>query len=70
LNEEHRTGITLENVFINGIKPTQVHLDYDDITTGGHGVNFPLEGKSVKVVTGAVAGGMADECRGKFVPMR
>jgi len=33
-------------------------------------VNFPLEGKSVKVVTGAVAGGMADECRGKFVPMR
>ena len=71
LNEEHRTGITLENVFINGIKPTQVHLDYDDITTGGEGANFPLEGKSVKVIAGAVAGKKpTDACEGKFVPMR
>jgi len=71
LNEDHRTGIVLDNVFVKDIKPSQVHLDYDDITTGGRGVNFPLEGKSVKVVNGAVAGGkMADACAGKFVPMR
>jgi polygalacturonase len=71
LNEEHRTGIVLDSVFVKDIKPSQVHLDYDDITTGGRGANFSLEGKSVKVVTGAVAGGkMADPCEGKFVPMR
>jgi len=71
LNDEHRTEITLSNVFVKGIKPEQVHLDYDDITTKGEGVNFSLEGKSVKVVTGSiVAGKVADPCEGKFVPMR
>ncbi len=71
LNEDHRTGIVLDSVFVKDIKPSQVHLDYDDITTGGRGVNFPLEGKSVKVVTGAVVGSkMTDPCEGKFVPMR
>jgi len=71
LNDQHRTEITLSDVFVKGIKPEQVHLDYDDITTKGEGVNFSLEGKSVKMVTGSIVGGkVADPCEGKFVPMR
>jgi polygalacturonase len=71
LDDAHRTTITLKNVFIKGIKPGQVHLDYDDITVEGNGVNFPLEGKSVKVINGAmVSGAPRDVCAGRFVAYR
>jgi polygalacturonase len=71
LNDEHRTGITLQGVVINGIKPEQVHLDFADITLQGSGANFGLDGKSVKV-TGKqpMVKRVADPCAGKFVPMR
>jgi polygalacturonase len=71
LNEEHRTGITLENVFIKGIAPAQVHLDYADITEKGSGANFPLTGTSVKVtMEGKLQKPAADSCSAKFVPMQ
>ena len=71
LNEEHRTGITMHNVTIEGIKPEQVHLAFADITLKGHGVNFPLTGKSVKVTGENEAGKRPpDRCADKFVPMR
>jgi polygalacturonase len=71
LNEEHRTGVTLQNVVINGIKPGQVHLDFADITLAGSGANFGLEGKSVKVAgMQPVVKRVADPCAGKFVPMQ
>ena len=71
LNEEHRTGVTLQNVVINGIKPTQVHLDFADIALQGSGTNFPLEGKSVKVTgTQPMVKRVADPCAGKFLPMQ
>jgi len=71
LNEAHRTQVSLQNVVINGIKPTQVHLDFADIALQGSGTNFPLEGQSVKV-TGAqpTVKRAADPCAGKFVPMQ
>jgi polygalacturonase len=71
LNDGHRTGVTLQNVVINGIKPAQVHLDFADITVAGSGANFSLEGKSVKV-TGSqpVVKRAADPCAGKFVLMQ
>ena len=69
LNEQHRTTITLKNVFIAGIKPTQVHLHFADITTAGDGVNFPLEGESTTVTTGSIiATKPHNPCTGKFVP--
>jgi polygalacturonase len=71
LNEDHRTGITLQNVSIEGIKPAQVHLDYADITVKGAGANFPLQGKSVKVtVEGKIQPPTLDACAAKFVPMQ
>jgi len=71
LNEEHRTGITLENVFVKGIAPSQVHLNYDDITEKSSGANFSLTGTSVKVtVEGKLQKPVADTCSAKFVPMQ
>ena len=85
LNEEHRTEVTLDRVWVRGIKPEQVHLDFADLTeishgdnSGAQGVNFPLMGKSVKVVQGGyvpVKGkgrivDYGDPCYEKFVPMQ
>ncbi len=44
LNEEHRTEIALDNVFITGIKPRQVHLAFADISSVAPGTNLPLNG--------------------------
>jgi polygalacturonase len=72
LNEAHRTQIAMEDVFIKGIKPAQVHLFYSDFLVHGTGANFALKGDSVKVMavmrTGAPVG--VDPCKGKFVPMQ
>jgi len=71
LNEDHRTGITLENVFIKGMTADKVHLNYDDITLKGAGANFPLTGTSVKtVVDGKIEKPAAETCAAKFVPMQ
>jgi polygalacturonase len=69
LNEEHRTEVTLDRVFVRGIKPEQVHLDFADITA--HAVNFPLSGEKVHV-TGAemTPYPSPDPCAAKFVPMQ
>jgi len=69
LNEEHRTGITLEDVVIENIKTAQVHLDFVDITLKSAGANFPLMGESVKV-QGTPGKMTQDPCKGKFVPMQ
>jgi polygalacturonase len=81
LNDEHRTEIKLDRVWIRGIVPAQVHLDFADITvvdhgdnSGAKGANFPLEGKSVKVSRETpnkhVIVDYNDPCYAKFVPMQ
>jgi len=71
LNEEHRTEVTLKNVVVAGIKPSQVHLDFADITLMGSGANFGVEGKSVKVSgSQPMVKRAADPCAAKFVPMQ
>ena len=85
LDDQHRTEVTLDRVFIRGIKPEHVHLAFADITTVSHGdnaegkgTNLPLQGTSVKVIEGGsrqVPGKVSnmdylDPCVGKFVLMR
>jgi polygalacturonase len=86
LNDEHRTEVTLDRVWIRGIKPEQVHLAFADITTiahgdnsGAKGTNFDLsQGKSVKVIQGGYQSvphkshieDYGDSCTDKFVPMQ
>jgi polygalacturonase len=72
LNDAHRTQVTLENVFVKGITPSQVHTFYSDFMVHGTGANFPLKGDTVKVMavmkTSPPMSG--DPCAGKFVPYR
>jgi polygalacturonase len=86
LNDEHRTEVTLDRVWIRGIKPEQVHLAFADITTiahgdnsGAKGTNFDLsQGKSVRVIQGGYQSvphkshieDYGDSCTDKFVPMQ
>jgi polygalacturonase len=69
LNDAHRTQVSLQNVFIEGIQPSQVHLFYTDFLVHGTGANFALKGESVHVMAvmndSPVVG---DPCVGKFVP--
>jgi polygalacturonase len=79
LNDAHRTEITLDQVTIQGIKPSQVHLAFADITTitqgvNGKGTNFDLsQGNSVKVTQVASQQPITNRinpCLNVFVPMQ
>jgi len=72
LNEQHRTELDMQDVFIKGITPAQVHLFYTDFMVHGTGANFPLKGESVKVMAVMHTDPMppANPCEGKFVPMQ
>ncbi|HEU5339705.1 glycoside hydrolase family 28 protein [Edaphobacter sp.] len=86
LNDEHRTEIALDRVFIRGIKPEQVHLAFADImaishgdNSGAKGTNIDLtHGQSVKVIQGGYQHvphkssimDYGDACAEKFVPMQ
>jgi polygalacturonase len=69
LNEEHRTEVTLDRVFVRGIKPEQVHLHFADIAPNS--VNFPLRGEKLRVMGSSTAQYPSpDPCEGRFVPMQ
>jgi len=70
-DDSHRTEIRLENVFIAGVQPGQVHVKLADITHAGG--NLPLAGQpgDVKLLAAAAPSpGAPYSCAGKFVPMR
>ena len=71
LNDAHRTQVSMQNVFVQGIQPSQVHLFYSDFLVHGTGANFALKGESIHVM--AVMNPtpvVGDPCAGKFVPMQ
>ncbi len=70
-DDRHRTEVELENVFISGIQPAQVHMKLATITHAGG--NIPLQGLPSDVTLNAVAVSPSVApyaCAGKFVPMR
>jgi polygalacturonase len=67
LNDDHRTEVTLNHVFVRGIKPDQVHLHFADIAPNS--INFPLTGEKLRVTgTPTAQYPSPDPCSGKFVP--
>jgi polygalacturonase len=67
----HITDVKLDHVFIAGITPAQVHLDYANLTVGL--TNIPLTPQLTQnhvTVTGGVHSDamLANPCRGRFVP--
>jgi polygalacturonase len=71
LNDEHRTEITLDNVNIQGITPSQVHGHFATITIGSGGTNIDFSKTDLKVIAASKEEKTAAySCEGKFVPMQ
>jgi polygalacturonase len=65
-DDAHRTGVTLDGVAMDGLKATDIHMRFADVTVGPNGVSFVPVGKGVKV-TGTPGRAKALDCAGKFV---
>ena len=71
IDDAHRTEITLDNVQVAGIKPSQVHLAYSDLILGVPGTDLPLgDNPSVKIVGKYPQAGPNTCPASKFVPMQ
>jgi polygalacturonase len=72
IDDAHRTEITLNGVYIRGLKPTQVHGHFADVTVGPFYTNIDFASTDVKVTqpTPAAKGYQESSCAGKFVPMQ
>jgi polygalacturonase len=72
IDEAHRTQITLNGVFIKGLKSSQVHGHFADVTEGPLGTNIDFSATDLKVTHSDAApakGYQEPSCAGKFVPM-
>jgi len=86
LNDEHRTGITLDSVHVEGIEAKQIHMAYADVhfqSCPAHDNrpatnifpkgDWPATVKAFPTTEagcGAYPSHVPDPCEGKFVPMR
>jgi polygalacturonase len=65
-DDAHSTGVTLDGVAMDGLKPADIHMRFADVTVGPNGVSFVPAGKGVKV-TGKPGKAIAPDCTGRFV---
>jgi hypothetical protein len=63
----HLTGITLDNVVIDGISSSDVSASYANVTLGPGNVNFTPSGTGVKVTNGISGSSTPNACTGKWV---
>ena len=72
LDAAHRTEITLNGVYINGLKPAQVHGHFADITIGPSATNIDFSATDMKPMQPAAPSKvlLIPTCAGKFVPMQ
>jgi len=72
IDDAHRTEITLNGVFVKGLKASQVHGHFADVTIGPGATNIDFSGTDLKVTqpTPPAKGYQAPSCAGKFVPMQ
>jgi len=71
-DESHRTEVELNGVYIDGIKPSQVHGHFATVTVGPFGTNIDFSGTDLKLVEPVhpAKGYREHGCSGKFLPMR
>lgn len=67
----HVTQVTLDNVRVEDISPSQVHGHFATVTLGPGGTNIDFSGTDIKVVSPTAPKQVAPYgCEGKFVPMQ
>lgn len=71
LNKDHMTQVTLDNVRVEDISPSQVHGHFATVTLGPGGTNIDFSGTDIKVVSPtAPKQSRPYSCERKFVPMQ
>lgn len=70
LSDEHRTELTLDNVHIEGITPSQVHGHFATITIGPGGTNIDFSKTDLKIIPSTGEKTAPYSCEGKFLPMQ
>ena len=69
LDAQHKLGVTLDNVFADGLNESHVRSEYADITMGSGVGNLELQGTNVTVARKPDAHpGLALSCGARFVP--
>jgi polygalacturonase len=63
----HMTGITLDNVSVDGISPSRVMASYANVTLGPGSVNFMPAGTGVTVTNGVSGASQPNPCTDKWV---
>jgi polygalacturonase len=63
----HATGITLDNVIVDGISSSNVTASYANVTLGPGNVNFTPSGTGVKVTSSISGSSTPNACTGKWV---
>lgn len=67
----HTTQVTLDNVRVEDISPSQVHGHFATVTLGQGGTNIDFSGTDIKVVSPTAPKQVQPySCEGKFVPMQ
>ncbi len=70
LNDQHRTELTLDNVHIESITPSQVHGHFATITIGPGGTNIDFSKTDLKIIPATGEKTAPYSCEGKFLPMQ
>ncbi len=70
IDDAHRTEIALNGVFVQGLKPRQVHGHFADVTIGTAGTNLDFSQTDLKVTRPDKFASPVMNCSGKFVPMQ
>jgi pectin methylesterase-like acyl-CoA thioesterase len=69
LDEQHRIGVTLDNVVLDGLKAEDIRASHAEVRVGPHAGNLLLSGTDVALQnTGAVPAVPLD-CQGRFPPL-
>ncbi|MFL5304016.1 MAG: hypothetical protein ACJ8F1_02335, partial [Polyangia bacterium] len=63
----HTTGLTLDNVVVDDLPPTNVGASYANVTLGPGNVNFMPAGTSVNVTNAIAGASVPNPCTGKWV---
>jgi polygalacturonase len=64
----HATGVTLDNVIVDGITAAEVTASYADVTLGPGNVNFTPSGTGVAVTNTIAGSSVPNTCADKWVP--
>lgn len=66
---QHMLGLVFDNVSVNGLRPSDVHASFADITVGPRAGNFAPAGEQVTVTRAPGSHAAAPfDCEGRFVP--